>query len=35
MLNTYTALSVTFRTVDAVQRVMAHGIYFAPIVPYG
>lgn len=35
MLNTYTALGVTFRTVDAVQRAMAHGIDFVPIVLYG
>lgn len=29
MLNTYTASSVTFRAVDAMQRAMAHGIEFA------
>jgi hypothetical protein len=34
MLNTYTALGVTFRTVDAVQRAMAHGIDSVPIFLY-
>jgi hypothetical protein len=29
MLNTYTASSVTFRAVDAMQRAIAHGIEFA------